>query len=509
MINLNIIYRLLDKMQFGNEWYFNKGAFQILRGPLLPLLMTIAVVGMGGVVLMGYLDISIWRHDSFQYTLDKSWYLGNLKGEGRWVNYFFFDLIKMVPAKIAAIASLLSLALYGYLCTSNLFKNRYQAVILGVSLILLPVVHAQNLWPNITMVPSIALLLFYFLSKKVHPFILFGLAAIFYFGSLSQFYFFIPLIYLNDINNSVTGKFRDDAIYVLGRVVIPYCLCFIIGFLVANGIVFFETGDRIKLGGFRKPTPVTDFNQLQVNLSKIHKRFFQFYSTIFSTSYQYVWIALIPMLLISLNKKSIWILLVLSIMLLSPFYTTVYHGVIISQRTMMPTIIPFFIIFLLLPGLKIKSNLLHLILCLLLIFPFYKDSSDHLSLFSKIGNYYRTQISQAMTNFPPQDVQGIAVLITNQELAKINSDILEHTNQNFKWSERFFAVNRTVVPSLRSLGYQQISIMNDANAISQVKAQIQNESRKEPFIAFPVNRPKNYGLILNNSKLDTVLFMKG
>ena len=509
MTILSKVYRLLDIMKFNNEWDFRSGASRILKGPLLPFLMTIVFVCMSGIILMHYLDIAIWRHDSFEYTPHKSWYVGNLKGEGRWINYFLFDLIKMVPAKIAAIASLLSLALFGYLCSYKLFTNRYQPIILGVSLILLPVVHAQNLWPNITMVPSVALLFFYFLSKKVHPLILFGLAAIFFFGTLSQYYFFIPLIYLSGINSSLTGKLRQDVVYVFGRVIIPYCFCFIIGFLVANGIVIFEMGESITLGEWRRPTPANDTDQLLSNFSKVYKRFLQFFTLIFSTSYQYVWVALVPMLVLSLNRKSIWIFFVLIIMMLSPFVTTLYHGVIISQRTLMPTIIPFVIIFLLIPGLKIKSNLLHLTLCLVLIFPFFKDSSEHLNLFSKIGNYYRTQISQAMTNLPPQEVDGIAVLMTNQELAKINTDIIKYTKQNFKWSEQFFAVKRTVEPSLKSLGYQQISIMNDEKTISQVKAQIKNESRKEPFIVFPVNRPKTYGLILNNSALDTVLFMKG
>ncbi len=456
--------------------------------------------------VLQYLGLEIWRHDSFVHTLDATWYEGNVKEEGRWINYYVFDLIKLVPGHVAAIMNMLFTFVFGYLVVHSLTKDKYLAIIFGLAALQLPLLHAQNLWPVVTMLGFAALPAFFFLSKKVHPYIVFALAGIFYFGTLSHFYFLIPLIYLDRLNDHLKGKVKKDLISTGTKIIVPYCLFFIVGFLVANAVVALKTGGPITVADWRRPTPINGLDQFIANFSGLNERLFGFLSDFFSEGYLFIWVLIAGITLLAINRKSVWILVVLVVLVLSPFYTTLYHGILISDRTLMSGAIPLIAIFILLPALQFKFNFIHYILILAMMWPLCQVSNDQLRLFEKTTGYHKAQLVAALENSSMKNFQEVLLFIRNQEIANVNRQIRQHYGTEFKWGGTLDAVDRTVVTSFRSLGHYNVRWSNDEATINNVKKSINAGARSGNYIVFRINgRPNSIGVAMNNTDLDIQL----
>lgn len=491
---------ILDQVNFHNSFKLKGGPLHIVKGPFIPLLISFFVAFLATVIVQQYLNIDLWRHDSFKHTPLQSWYDGNLKQEGRWINYLLFDVIKSIPARVSSLLGLAAISLFTFLITEGVLKDIYLRVITSLSVLALPMLHSQMMWPNISFFPIAALLLFYFLSKKIPSILIFALSAIFYFGTLSNFYFLIPLIFLKDVNTNLVGNIKTDLLYVLKKVILPFAGCFIIGYLAANGIVNLMTGQSIEMGEWRNPSPATDLNQLLSNLSGIHDRMGLFFTKVFSEAHIALWLGLGILTLLSLTKKSIWILLILIMVFLSAFYTTAYHGIFISDRTLSTSIIPLILIFFILPGIKFNNNMLHLFLCTLFIWPFFNRSTEQLNLFGKIQGYYNSHIVKAVKDIPKGVMANPIVFISDKEVLEVNQQIKTHLNAEFKYCEFLGKVGRTVVIALRAQGYDNVYIAPD-EMITELKKQVPANENIFSVVTLS-NQPNSFGVVMNTTTLD-------
>ena len=491
---------ILNQLQFHSSFDLKGGPLHIIKGPFIPILLTLFTAFLASVIIMQYLGIDLWRHDSFKHTPLQSWYDGNLKQEGRWINYLLFDIIKSIPAHITSLMGLAAISLFTYLITEGVLKDVYLRIISSLSVLALPMLHSQMMWPNITFFPLVALLIFYFLSKKLPSILIFALSAIFYFGTLSNFYFLIPLIFLKDINANLTGTIKTDLLYVLKKIIFPYAACFILGYLAANGVVSLMTGQSVQMAEWRNPSPATDLNQLFSNLSGIHKRMALFFTKVFSEAHIALWLGLGILTLLSLSKRNIWVLLVLIMVFLSAFYTTAYHGIFISDRTLSTSIVPLVLIFLVLPGMKFHNNLLHLLLAVLFIWPFFNRSTEQLNLFGKIQGYYNHHIEKAVKDLPKNVMTTPIVFVSDKEVQEVNNQIKTHLDSKFKYCEFLGKVGRTIVIALRTQGYDNVYLATD-EMITEIKGQIPTSPTIFSVVTLS-NQPNGFGVVMNTTSLD-------
>ena len=498
--------RLIDTLKFNEEINFRGGIAKIIRGPLFPSIVMLLFIYATAIIIKRYLDLEVWRHDSFEYTPDSRYYEGNLKETGRWIIYYLFDFAKWIPTHIAAIANLIFSFLFGYLVTKSLVRDKYLQVLFGLSILLIPVLHAQNLWPNTTFLAFAFLPLCFYLSKKLHPILFFLVSGILFFGTISHFYFLMPLVYLGKLKDTLSGNFKKDAFFTLGNILIPYAVCFILGYLVANLMVYLKTGGPVIVGEWRSPSPAHDMAQLLDNLSAIHTRMTVFGSKILTDVNLVPIVAMGLLTLISLNKKSAWIFLVLLVMALSVFYTTAYHGIHISTRTLFASFVPLLAIFILLPALRFEYNVLHYGLCLLLMFPLFRSSSNHLLLFGKISNYHKTQIAQSLQTVNMDAYNEALILAKKSDHLAINKQIKEYYDLEFIWCEHLRNVDRTMVTGLKSLGFTAPIFLPEESVVDNVKDLFKNQVSPQSVVTIQVSgRPNTLGILLRDTKLDTIL----
>lgn len=501
---LQPVYNIVDYCKYDKHLSYKGGVSQVLKGLLIPYILLTLLVTMLSVIFMRYIEIGFWRHDSMQYLLNLDWYEINLKEEGRWINYVLFYLLKTIPGHIAAIANLGLLYLFVLLITRGVIEDRMSRWIFGLSCLMIPVFHAQNMWPNITFGSLVFLPIVYFMARRLPPFVVFAISAIYYFGTLSNVYFLVPLVFLADLKKSLTGQFKNDFLAYL-RILVPFALCYILGFLVSNGIVLAITGETIKLSEWRKPTPADSLDQLLTNFMAVSNRIWVIVVKLWSTVPIVLWYLLIPIFLLAINKKTIWIVALLLTVFLAAFYTTTYHGIMISERTLWTSVLAGVLLIGIVPAMRFKANIAHLTLCVALISPFYYDSSDQLKLFGKISNYYKkqlTHISQQLSSAPKADIQ-ILMFVSDDEVKKINRQIEQHYNLTFKWCENLETVMRTIRTGLRSLGYFYVVWVNDDSAIQNVKNQIKGQPHEESIVLLILNQPPgSFGIVFTDDKVD-------
>lgn len=451
-----------------------------------------------------YWGMRIWRHDSIYHTLERSWYENyNLRHEGRWINFYLWNLLAKIPPNLAAILSLLSLAGFGFLCANKLTQDRIISLIFGCALMFIPLFVMQNMWPNLTLAAVAMLPVFFFLSKKIHPFLLYALAGIYYFGTLSNFYFLIPLIFLSDLYKGGTDSWWQNFYLLAKRFLLPFILCFVIGFLISNGVVNALTGDYIQLPDWRQPNPISSFSDLKVNSDKIYTRLLVFIKNLYSDIHPILWIGALITVCLSLNRKVFIPFAVILVAFLSTFVTTIYHGIFISDRTLSVSVVALLAMLFIIPAVRFKHNLLVATLSLGMVFFYFNISSRQIKLFDATTKYYLENLELVPALYNLNHNQGIVVFAQEKDVMLINNQIKTHLDTNYKWGESLAELNRTVLSALKTMGYYNVAIVSDKNTIKSVKDQIQNAYSPSMFRSFTLpDQPEILYLLLNSTEVD-------
>jgi len=469
---------------------------------IIPILIVAILFCLFASIISVYFDIAFWRHDAFAHSL-KSQYAFNLQHEGRWINHYLFDLIKIVPPQLAALISLLSLISFTFICITKATQDKILALVISISVALLPMVHCQNLWPNITLAALLMLPIIYVTSTKISsPYVVFSISAILCFGTLSMVYFLVPLVFLSKLKKDLTGELKKDLIFLLTQIILPYVFGFLIGYAVSNGIVYLNTGQGMIMSDVRQATPIDGISQLLSNTDKIYDRIIQFSNTFFKTNILLIWLLSALMIGLSWSKKSISIFAIFLIMALSAFITTIYHGIIISDRTLLASGIPLIILFMLIPAFKFNKNIVHLIICLALIFPFYLDSKSQLTEFSNITNYYQKRLENVTQQLNQNYNQNLLIIADINDVRNINNSVIKQFSTERKWGESLSAIDRTLWTGLKSIGYNNVAFLNDDKQSTEVLEQVRSIGGGQDMIIIKLPNPDLLGVVLISDKLN-------
>jgi hypothetical protein len=103
---------------------------------------------------LSIMEIDIWRHDA-AYYLDE--YTQKLKGEGRWVNYILFGMIKQIPAHLSIAICLSSFFIFCFSIANNADHPILYSFGFALLSVQIPVLYFQLLWP-VTPLPAFILL---------------------------------------------------------------------------------------------------------------------------------------------------------------------------------------------------------------------------------------------------------------------------------------------------------------------------------------------------------------
>jgi len=296
------------------------------------------VVSVAGllVVLSWGLTIAFWRHDEVAYLSDRG-SLIRVAAEGRWVNFLAHPITRRIDPTLAWVANVLLVAAALYLIFRRLLDDRLAGFNLAIVGALFPGFVDQNTWPCTTLPASVIFLSSVVGVQRFGPWILL-VSGILSFGSLSYFYYVLPLAFLPLKELEVFG---DAADFVVPGVV--WAAGLVLGLLVASTINLIFIGQfGIQLESWRRAHPATDLASLMENVTT-------YGSQIANDIGQ--WLPIPLLLLMGMvvigcltfkryRRRCIGTALMggsyASVVLLSPFMTVVPLGILVSFRSLLP-----------------------------------------------------------------------------------------------------------------------------------------------------------------------------
>jgi len=232
--------------------------------PYLGMLLYLSIA-LGAVALLanivGLLEVDIYLHDSLYYMANQQTYDNfKLPSEGRWLNYILFDLLVSIPGRVASITSLLSFAFFGFYVGRYLKLEWRHSLLLALLAIEVPSHYSQLLWPA-TVLPSYLLMIAATaLAYRLNRWLYYMLFGALFFGSLSQYYYLLPLLFL--------GQIKEQNLKELFiKTLLPWGVGYIVGYMVANGMVYYFDHKFITLSVWRHPHPIDSFRQLVININ--------------------------------------------------------------------------------------------------------------------------------------------------------------------------------------------------------------------------------------------------
>lgn len=285
-----------------------------------------------GLIIYQAMNYGFWRHDDISYLYN---YDNKFLEEGRWLNYVFFDGLSRTDPKIWWAVNFVLVACFLWFLVCRYCEDRLSRVLLLGTLLAAPGLYALMNWPGMMALLSLLLVLSALVVDRI-PYPVFLLVfSILSFGVNSLAIYFLPMFYLHKRFDT----WRSGVIW-WSQFVLWWGLSFVVGYGVANLLVWLRFGKTIELAAWRQPHPASSFEQLFENLvrnarlfEKHVSDFFPFFEFLVAGAAVFVTIAIIRQ-----TPRSSWSALCVFVtmgfaMAITHYVISLKHGIAISHRT--------------------------------------------------------------------------------------------------------------------------------------------------------------------------------
>ncbi len=404
--------------------------------------------------LYEYYNFDFWRNDALYYLGS---YYQKLETEGRWINYFLFDILKRVPAIISIIIHYVGLGYFIYKSTENITQDWKLSLMIALVVVNNSPLQAQLTWPVVTLAGFVYIGIIPFIYNKMSKNIFFLLSGVIFFGTLSNYYFIIPIIFLGEIlDSSKDKKVMDSLVYVIKKYIIPWVFFFVVGFAVSNFITYLITGHIIQPASWRESNPATNLNQFMLNLQNVMKMFWS-ELIILKNTIGILAVGLIVLIrAYSTKKEQMSYILVCIMITLSVHLSTVFNGIGVAHRTVVPMIIGLVFLFLLPKYRLLKNYTANIIVAFFIAIMFSNFSYDNIHWFRVMTNQFETEILAGDIEMNPTHYQNVIVLAEGSEVIDFTEKVTER-NFGLKYPVNgFVAAPDTIRPAFIELGFNRI-----------------------------------------------------
>lgn len=354
-----------------------------------------------------YFEVEVWRHDAVYYY---NTYLPKLLSEGRWVNYYLFDYLKLLNPYLSASLHAIFLGSFLLIAAVKVCRSVSYAVMIALVCIASATTYIQLLWP-VTTLPSFALLaLAALVHTRLPAYLFYALFGILLFGSMSYLYFFLPLLFITDYLKPGISIGQRTKAFIL-RLLIPWIAGYVAGYLAAIGMVYFETGQAgIALAQWREPTPVTGLHSLFTNILRAGQYFALDTLEYFRMLGWTLAMLTLALFAYSYYKRQQYFHLLLPLLVMLALYaSTIPYGINLSFRTSAGIWFGLVFIFLVIPDIGRMEKPVYTLVALLILVLTSAYSRINLVWYKDTTNYYLSELL-AVTPGEPQDYQGIIFL---------------------------------------------------------------------------------------------------
>ena len=203
------------------------------------------------------MQVQAWRHDALYYL---SSYRGKLNAEGRWINYYLFDFLKIFPAHASALLSISFFGAFVWIAANKILSWKKSLLITLLCLQINPIWSVIH-WPAVILPAHFFLFFCAYLSRKYRYEYILALSCILFHGTFNNLYNLIPLLFISEIKTS-RQLFRLFAFWA------AFYVC---GFIVAEILTKVIAGQFIHMESWRQPHYITSLSVLLQNLVMISK----------------------------------------------------------------------------------------------------------------------------------------------------------------------------------------------------------------------------------------------
>jgi hypothetical protein len=394
------------------------------------------------------LDINIWRHDAIYYYES---YEFKLKTEGRWINYFLFDFLKFIPPHLSIIIRLSCIFTFFYMASFRLSGTKFYSLFLGLSVLQMPPLYPDLLWPTIGLAGWLFLGLSSLVVDKFKMSTFFVIFSILSFGTSSVFHFLILLLFLAPLYDESSQDTSHLSKFT--QLVFLWIITFIFGFIVSNVMVYLLTGQYgMRLAYWRKPHYVTSLDDLIVNAGSALNYLKYHLSIIISLNHRFIYLLLIALFgLMAISRKSLYYIAIPLLVALSVYVSTIPVGIVIQFRTVIPLFAGLMFVFFVSPRLKMYEKLFLTLLCLAISFKASYYSYDMLNWYRNITTVYATELSKVIDR-KTRDVDKIVFSINTSDLNRTIKQVEIHSGIAFKDGIEGLGQSYRLRPALLSVG---------------------------------------------------------
>ena len=234
-------------------------AFLTGRSLAADSLVLLVLAGLFCSLYYAVLDMQVWRHDALVMLPD---YLGQLKSEGRWLNYLFFPWLKRLPPQFSIFLCLAFWGCFSFIAARRFTTDRRLCALFVLLSLQLPAFYSVAGWPSTILSAYAVTAAMAYLADRL------GMKAVFFwsgfllFGTFNNFYNLILLLYLKDIAES---DFRSVV-----KIFFFWALFFVAGYVCMLVITWLIGGHwGLLIADWRHPHYVHCLHDILINVKTV------------------------------------------------------------------------------------------------------------------------------------------------------------------------------------------------------------------------------------------------
>ncbi|MFI3905706.1 hypothetical protein [Ochrobactrum sp. S1502_03] len=353
-----------------------------------------------------FLNLSVYGHDEVHYYY--SFYFKFIE-EGRWINYYAHKLLRSIPLPLFLIVYISTSIIFLY----NIFRLMTSipgyAVLASTAVVVSPPFVQQSLWPATTSPALLCLLLLQKMRQKnFNHRLIYCLGGITLFGAMQNFYFLLPLIFLDSFqparNNALKAAINHIVWWVIGS---------FLGAAFMLSIVYLRSGQiGLKIADWRQTNPIRDIGSFIDNATFSIASLFQNFLdlTLYNDGKLYIIIFMLTITMLNFYRsRNIYCLYsVVSAVYASYFVFNIVLGAPIYTRSLEAAAAA--IVILLFSFFDKKKIAFIISVCAIssLMFNFHLKGREYLTAHRDETSFFYNKI-YGLIPFPPRNIHAIAL----------------------------------------------------------------------------------------------------
>lgn len=422
----------------------NPAPFEIQCWPkILSALFALACLCYLAFCITSMFEINTLRHDAL-INLDS--YDRKLEREGRWINHLLFDFLKTeFSPYLAGLIQITALFWFSITVAHQVSGKLSLSICFACLTALIPINANMLFWP-LTAAPAFICLILAAKFKNLPFWAFFPIFGVLFFGTMSNYYFLLPLLFLND--KRIIDKPRQLVNFV-GLWVSGYVL----GYIASNVRVYFYFGKLIELDDWRNPRPIESLDTLLFNFHGLLRNVYTDLNMVVDGLGVIITISILAFGIYSFKKTKATDIILCLLVMLSVYASVFPYGLWIFPRTTITLWSSIFCILLLRRNLSSKDNLLCVALVSLATFNLGQCFREHLDYVNKPLAFHKAELMKITSEIPFQ-FDSILLIGEDRDFKLANEFVRKcHGMTPEKRYIEDVSESSRISPALKSMGY--------------------------------------------------------